>query len=107
MAVETARLLSDDQIPPLGVDAGPYLIDAWSVGDLTADLRLLDVVDHQLRGLHALGQIGIQEAAAGGVLVVDAGGTLLLGREPGLDERAERPPPFVVPEFAPGDFPFC
>ena len=35
------------------------------------------------------------------------GGTLLLGREPGLDERAERPLPFVVPEFAPGDFPFC
>jgi hypothetical protein len=129
VAVEAARLFGDDQVPPLGLDAGPDLIDAGAVGDLTADLGLLDDVDRHLRGLGALGQAGIEESPAGGDLIVDARLPLLLGRKPGMDQDAKlaalrqleglaevhhRPPPFrpldrlafVVPEFAPGDPPF-
>ena len=41
VAVEAARLLGDDHVPPLGLDAGPDLIDPRAVGDLAADLGLL------------------------------------------------------------------
>ena len=89
VAVEPARLLGHDHVPPLGLDPGPDLIDPGAVGDLAAHFGLLDDVDGHVLGLGALGQIGLDEPLAGGDLVVDARLPLLLGREPGVDQDAE------------------
>jgi hypothetical protein len=90
VAVEPARFLSDDQVPSLGLDACPNLIDPRAIGDLTADLGLGNDVDHDLLRLPALGQVRLQERSAGGHLVVDARLPLLLRGEPGVDQAAER-----------------
>ncbi|MEY3204770.1 MAG: hypothetical protein RLZZ21_1101 [Planctomycetota bacterium] len=89
VAIESARLLGDDQVPSLRLDAGPDLIDACTVGDLAADLGLLDDLNRDLRGLGALGQAGIEEGPAGGDLVVDTRLPLLLCREPSVDQDAK------------------
>jgi hypothetical protein len=92
VAIEAARLLGDDDVPSLSLDAGPDLIDARAVGDLTADLGLGDHVDLQLLGLGSFGQLGFEERPTGIDLIVDTRLSLLLGAEPGLDEDAERLP---------------
>jgi predicted nucleic acid-binding protein len=61
VAIETARLLGDDDIPPLGLDAGPDLIDSRAIGDLAAHLGLRDDLDADLLGLIALGQARSEE----------------------------------------------
>ena len=70
-AVEPSRFLGDDQVPSLGLDAGPNLIDPRAIGNLTADLGLGNDVDHDLLRLPALGQVRLQERPAGGHLVID------------------------------------
>ena len=90
VAVQPARFLGDDQVPSLGLDACPNLIDPWAVGDLAADLGLGNDVDHDLLRLPALGQVRLQERPAGGHLVVDTRLPLFLGGEPGVDQGVER-----------------
>jgi hypothetical protein len=133
--VKPARLLGENE-PPLGLDAGPDLLDARAVGDLAAHLGLRDDFDDDLLGLIALGQVRLEERPAGRDLVVDARLPLRFGGKPGVGQDAKRfpggdhdglaevhhfaprfrplaflaaprrLPRFVVPDVAPGDFPF-
>ena len=127
--IEAARLLADDQVPPLGLDAFPHLVNAGSVQQFAADLRLSDDLDDQLVELDVAGQIVGQESPAVGDLILGARLPLFLSGVAGLDQSLGRPtechldglseahhraPPlrplerlvFLVPDFAPGGFPF-
>ena len=91
VAIEPARLLGENQIPPLGLDPGPDLVDPRPRGQFSGYLRLADELHIDLLGGVPLRQTGGQERLAQSNLVVDARLPLLLGGEPGMDQDVERP----------------
>ena len=91
MPIEAARLLGDDQVPPLGLDAGPDLVDTGAAHQFAADLRLRDDLDVQLVGLEVAGHIVGQESTAVGDLILGARLPLFLSGVAGLDQNLGRP----------------
>ena len=90
MPVEPARLLCQDDVPAVGLDASPDLVDSGPVGDLSADLRLADDLHVHLLGPVVPGKVGCQEPLAGVDLSIDARLTLLVGRVACVDQNIER-----------------
>jgi hypothetical protein len=64
MPVEPARLFRQDDVPAVGLDASPDLIDSGPVGDLCADLRLADDLHVHLLERAFPGKVGCQKPLA-------------------------------------------
>jgi len=71
MPVEPARLFRQDDVPAVGLDASPDLVDSRPVSDLSADLRFADDLHVHLIGPVVPRKVGRQKPLAGMDLSID------------------------------------